>query len=76
MTTKTITYNLGLVTSFDDAELPVDLTTHLLSLPSVSAQMRYLESEGYKRARIATILGKRYQHVKNVLDKPLKKNAD
>ena len=71
----TITYVNGLVTLEQITEnISDDLKSKLIALPSVSAQMRLLESEGFKRARIAKILNKRYQHVKNVLDKPLKKN--
>lgn len=41
-------------------------------LPTTSARIRYLHSEGFTRSQIATILGKRYQHVRNVLITPLK----
>ena len=34
---------------------------------NVSDSIRYLDAEGYERAEIARILGKRYQHVRNVL---------
>ena len=47
-------------------------TKALASQATVSGKIRYLDSQGYERADIARILGKLYQHVKNVLDKPLK----
>lgn len=43
---------------------------------TVSAVIRFLNSEGLKRGEIAKITGKRYQHVRNVLVQPLKKQAD
>lgn len=35
--------------------------------PSISAKIRALDAAGYGRADIARFLGKRYQHVRNVL---------
>lgn len=40
---------------------------------AVSLTIRTLSSLDYTRGQIAKMLGKRYQHVKNVLDEPLKK---
>ena len=37
------------------------------NLPTVSAKIRALDAEGFSRADIARFLGKRYQHVRNVL---------
>ena len=45
----------------------------IAGLGSVSAQIRYLDSEGYSRSEIARALGKRYQHVRNVLITPVTK---
>jgi hypothetical protein len=45
----------------------------LAKCASVSAKMRYLDAQGFTRGDISRILNKRYQHVKNVLDRPLKK---
>lgn len=42
-------------------------------LSTKSAKIRFLDSAGYKRGTIATHLGIRYQHVRNVLTQPLKK---
>ncbi len=42
-------------------------------LSTWSAKMRYLDSEGYSRSEIARTLGKRYQHVRNVLTSPAPK---
>lgn len=36
-------------------------------LPTVSAKIRALDAEGFSRSEIAKFLGKRYQHVRNVL---------
>lgn len=36
-------------------------------LPTISAKIRALDAAGYTRADIAGFLGKRYQHVRNVL---------
>lgn len=44
------------------------------SLPSKSAKIRYLDSQGWNRAKIAKHLGIRYQHVRNVLVTLLKKD--
>lgn len=41
------------------------------ALQTVSAKIRYLDGEGYSRSEIAKALGKRYQHVRNVLITPL-----
>ncbi len=38
-----------------------------------SSVIRFLDSEGYARARIADFMEIRYQHVRNVLEMPLKK---
>lgn len=53
--------------------LAKDVVKALADLPTTSARMRHLENQGMSRGDIARVLGKRYQHVKNVLDKPLKK---
>lgn len=34
---------------------------------NVSDSIRYLDGEGYRRSEIARMLGKRYQHIRNVL---------
>lgn len=44
-----------------------------------SAVMRYLDSQPgseFSRARIADFMGVRYQHVRNVLNMPLKKEVE
>lgn len=45
----------------------------LVSFETVSAKIRYLDSRNYSKSEIARILGKRYQHVRNVLITPLKR---
>jgi len=43
---------------------------------STSTKIRALSAAGYPRARIADCLGLRYQHVRNVLESPLKKKGE
>jgi predicted ArsR family transcriptional regulator len=40
-----------------------------------SAVIRYLASQGVSRGDISRILGIRYQHVRNVLTQPLKRQG-
>lgn len=47
----------------------------LAKITSISGKMRYLDSQGMSRGDISRALNKRYQHVKNVLDHPLKAQA-
>lgn len=42
---------------------------------TISAKIRYLHSEGFGRSQISLFTGKRYQHVRNVLESPLKRQA-
>lgn len=42
----------------------------LAGCTTVAARIRALDAAGYPRAEIARILGKRYQHVRNVLEEP------
>ncbi len=66
---------------FDDLtinNLGTNLTTgisddDLALLSTTSAKIRYLDKNGMTRANIARKLNIRYQHVKNVLDNPLKR---
>jgi len=51
--------------------LPYD-AQRLAGITTVSGKIRYLDSCGVKRGDIAKTLGKRYQHVRNVLITPLK----
>lgn len=48
------------------------MINQLTGYGSTSARIRYLDSVGYSRGDIGRILQIRYQHVKNVLDFPLK----
>ena len=43
--------------------------------PTKSAKIRYLASTGMKTADIARLMGIRYQHVRNTLQRPLKKET-
>jgi hypothetical protein len=45
-----------------------EIESLLAPYATVSAKIRALDAAGYKRADIARILGKRYQHVRNVLE--------
>jgi DNA invertase Pin-like site-specific DNA recombinase len=49
------------------------LRSDLLSLPTKSAQIRFLFQKGITKSEIALILNIRYQHVRNVLNYNLKK---
>jgi hypothetical protein len=48
----------------DESEVNKLLTT--------SAKIRYLNAKQYTRMQIATLLGKRYQHVRNVLEEDIR----
>lgn len=61
--TTAVTYDM------EGGDFQALLDTH----KTVSAVIRFLDAEGYKRGDIAKITGKRYQHVRNVLTTPLKK---
>lgn len=50
----------------------LDRDTELDSLKTTSEKIRYLDAKGVARSEIAKQLGIRYQHVRNVLIKPLK----
>ncbi len=52
-----------------------DIDTQLEAITSVSGKIRFLSSQGMTRGEIAKKLGKRYQHVRNVLTQPLKKEV-
>src|SRR5213076_507765 len=49
-----------------------DLEALLQGHKTVAGKIRALAAAGYPRAEIARILGKRYQHVRNVLEEPAK----
>lgn len=46
---------------------PAQMKRIVEGLPTISAKIRALDAAGYARAEIARFLGKRYQHVRNVL---------
>ncbi len=50
-----------------------DLAEKLESTGTVSDKIRLLNTKGYPRAEIARILGKKYQHVRNVLENDIMK---
>ncbi|ATC23808.1 AbrB/MazE/SpoVT family DNA-binding domain-containing protein [Caulobacter vibrioides] len=47
-----------------------ELAKTLAGCKTVAAKIRALDAAGYPRAEIARLLGKRYQHVRNVLEEP------
>lgn len=47
-------------------------STYLRSLRTTSSKIRYLDSLGCTRTEISKILYVRYQHVRNVLEMPVK----
>ena len=53
----------------DIIDLPRDLQDEVSSLKTVADKIRLLDRHDYERAEIARILGKRYQHVRNVLER-------
>lgn len=50
-----------------------DVIRDLGTLSTTSAKIRYLTNLGWKRSRIAKMLGIKYQHVRNVELQPLKR---
>jgi DNA-binding NarL/FixJ family response regulator len=58
------------VTNYD---VPLNNADAYLTLPTKSAQIRYLAEQGLTRYQIAKKLNIRYQHVRNVLISPPKK---
>lgn len=55
--------------------MPPEVEHLLAGCKTVAAKIRALDTAGYPRAEIARILGKRYQHVRNVLEEPGKPEA-
>ena len=55
-----------------DQKTKTTMTKVVDGLPTTSAKIRALHGKGYERAEIARFLGKRYQHVRNVLITPVK----
>ncbi len=47
--------------------------TAFAKLTTVSSKIRFLDSIDFTRSEIALFLNKRYQHVRNVLITPIKK---
>jgi hypothetical protein len=45
----------------------------LRRMTTVSDQVRFLDREGYQRTQIKNILGISYQHVRGILERPLKR---
>lgn len=53
----------------------VEMNRVVEGLPSIAAKIRALDGAGYARADVARFLGKRYQHVDNVLKQARRKAA-
>ena len=51
-----------------------EIETKLANMETKSAKIRFLYKEGFSRSEIANILNIRYQHVRNVLITPLKRD--
>lgn len=51
----------------------VDYIKEMSSMKTVSEKVRYLSSKDIERKEIALILNIRYQHVRNILTRQLKK---
>jgi len=54
-------------------EQTFDAQSYIAQAGSVSNAIRTLAKEGKSRGQIAKMLDKRYQHVRNVLNTPIKK---
>jgi hypothetical protein len=52
----------------------IDFQKEMSSMKTVSEKVRYLTSKGIERKEVALILNIRYQHVRNILTRQLKKN--
>jgi hypothetical protein len=57
---------------YDVAKVRAEAASLVLHISGVSNKIRALNAAGWERGKIAIGLGKRYQHVRNVLTKPLK----
>lgn len=55
--------------------LPPELASKVEAIGTVSDKIRLLDRHKYPRAEIAKILEKRYQHVRNVLERDAKKTG-
>lgn len=60
-------------TPMSTEELEARAQKHIKKFGSISNAIRGLASNGMKTGEIARELNKRYQHVRNVLKKPLKR---
>lgn len=58
-----------------NAKLPAETEAKLHEISTIADKIRLLNRMGYKRADIARILDKRYQHVRNVLERDAGKAA-
>lgn len=54
-------------------DLSTEQTKTMNGLPTKSAKIRYLHSQGMTTGQIAKVLDIRYQHARNVLTQPLKR---
>lgn len=57
------------------AKLSKEEEAYISKLESTSMKIRYLAYKNYSRSEIANILNKRYQHIRNVLITPIKKEV-
>lgn len=73
MSTTTKTKNTTNTITINNIEVTTTIEKKLKELQTVSSKIRYLHSQNFTRSQIATILNKRYQHVRNVLITPITK---
>jgi hypothetical protein len=74
--TNNTTNNLPQMVEFKAGKSTYQVPTKYKDMPSFSSVMRSMESDGYTRADIAKMTGARYQHVRNVLNQPVKSNQN
>jgi bifunctional DNA-binding transcriptional regulator/antitoxin component of YhaV-PrlF toxin-antitoxin module len=70
--TTYLTAYLSMKVAVMSAPLNPELARLLEGHATVAGKIRALAAAGYPRAEIGRILGKRYQHVRNVLEEPAK----
>lgn len=76
MATKTQAVQTAPVTKNDDKTPAMTKVVENLKEQTTSAKIRGLNAAGFSRSEIAKFLGKRYQHVRNVLITPIGKKGE
>lgn len=70
MNTKT---EIQKTSEVSEIQLTTEIKKKLSTLESTSMKIRYLDYKKFSRSEISKILNKRYQHIRNVLITPIKK---